>query len=160
MHFDYLASDFGLVKISADDDGILSISFCDAENELVNQNQHTNQAKKQLGQYFSGELRQFDLELNLSGASEFYQKVWHELSLIPFGRTVSYLDIARKIGDEKSVRAVGMANGKNPIAIVLPCHRVIGSNGSLVGYAYGLNVKRRLLALENPREFAINGTLF
>ncbi|MCL4107171.1 UNVERIFIED_CONTAM: hypothetical protein GTU68_032986 [Idotea baltica] len=96
----------------------------------------------------------------MENGTSFYQKVWNELLKIPYGETASYLDIAKKLGDPNSTRAVGMANGKNPIAIIVPCHRVIGSNGSLTGYAYGNEIKRQLLALENPKEYAINGTLF
>lgn len=159
MNIDYLSTEFGNIKIAADQDGIFSIGFRD-QDVPVQPNQHTEQAKDELKEYFSGNLEQFTLELNFRDATDFYKKVWNQLVQIPFGQTVSYLDIARKVGDEKAVRAVGMANGRNPIAIVVPCHRVIGSDGQLTGYAYGLDVKRRLLALENPRAYAINGTLF
>ena len=87
-------------------------------------------------------------------------QVWNQVADIPYGKTISYLDIARAIDNPKSVRAVGMANGKNPIPIIIPCHRVIGSNGNLTGYALGLNIKSKLLALENPKAFAPQGTLF
>ncbi len=106
-----------------------------------------DEACRQLRAYFAGELRKFDLPLALAGSS-FEQRVWNALCKIPHGRTVSYGDIARKIGQPKACRAVGLANGRNLIPIVVPCHRVIGSNGSLTGYGGGLDTKRRLLELE------------
>ena len=102
---------------------------------------------RQLEEYFSGRRRQFDLPLDLHG-TDFQERCWHELLKIPYGETRSYADIARGIGRPTAVRAVGLANGQNPIAIVVPCHRVIGSDGSLTGYGGGLHIKRRLLELE------------
>ncbi|MCY3665925.1 MAG: methylated-DNA--[protein]-cysteine S-methyltransferase [Gemmatimonadetes bacterium] len=102
---------------------------------------------EQLDSYFDGRLRAFDLPLNPQGTA-FQRKVWAALLEIPYGETVSYLELARRIGNPNSVRAVGLANGKNPLPIVVPCHRVVGSNGALVGYAGGLPIKRALLALE------------
>lgn len=104
-------------------------------------------AEAQLRAYFDGSLRRFDLPLILAG-SEFERQVWGALLGIPYGRTVSYGDLARRIGRPTASRAVGLANGRNPIAIVVPCHRVIGSNGALTGYGGGLEVKRWLLAHE------------
>lgn len=101
----------------------------------------------QLREYFSGERRDFDLPLAPAG-TEFQKKVWAELRRIPYGQTISYLELAERIGDPKAVRAVARANALNPIAILIPCHRVIGSDGSLTGYAYGLDRKAGLLALE------------
>ena len=101
----------------------------------------------QLDSYFAGHLRSFDLPLNPQGTA-FQRKVWAALLEIPYGETISYLELARRIGNPKSVRAVGLANGRNPLPIVVPCHRVVGSNGALVGYAGGLPIKRALLALE------------
>ena len=97
--------------------------------------------------YFAGELRRFDLPLDLAG-TDFQRRVWLELTRIPYGETRSYQDLARAIGSPKAVRAVGAANGANPVAIVVPCHRVIGAGGKLVGYGGGLPLKRRLLDLE------------
>lgn len=114
----------------------------------------------QLQAYFKGSLRTFDVDLDFQEASPFQQKVWTALTQIPFGKTISYLDLALKVGTEKHTRAVGLANGKNPIPIIVPCHRVIGSDGSLTGYALGLPMKRYLLNLENPWAFAIQTTLF
>ncbi len=160
MNVDFVDSPFGKIKIEAIDNQISSISTRIKGALSPIPSDLTEEAKQQLSAYFKGDLQVFDLPLNFDQGSEFFQRVWSELLKIPYGKTVSYLHIARALGDEKSVRAVGMANGKNPIAIVVPCHRVIGSNGSLVGYASGLDMKRRLLALENPREYAINGSLF
>ena len=101
----------------------------------------------QLDSYFAGHLRSFDLPLHPQGTA-FQCKVWAALTEIPYGETISYLELARRIGNLKSVRAVGLANGRNPLPIVVPCHRVVGSNGALVGYASGLPIKRALLALE------------
>ena len=105
------------------------------------------EADSQLRRYFAGELREFSLPLEFVG-TEFQKSVWRELTAIPFGETRSYRDIATRIGNPKAVRAVGAANGKNPISIVAPCHRVIGSNGTLTGFAGGMKAKSYLLNLE------------
>ncbi|MGB9456625.1 MAG: methylated-DNA--[protein]-cysteine S-methyltransferase [Bryobacteraceae bacterium] len=105
------------------------------------------EAVRQLRAYFAGQLRRFELPLDLAG-TEFQRRVWLELTRIPYGETRSYQDLARAIGAPKAVRAVGAANGANPVAIVVPCHRVIGAGGKLVGYGGGLPLKRRLLDLE------------
>lgn len=112
-------------------------------------------AVDQLEAYFAGDLKDFDLPLAAEG-TEFQHRVWDELCRIPYGETVAYMDIADRIGDRKAVRAVGLANGRNPIAIIVPCHRVIGANGKLTGYAGGLWRKERLLSLERgePALFA------
>jgi methylated-DNA-[protein]-cysteine S-methyltransferase len=103
--------------------------------------------RKELDQYFAGRLRRFTTRLAFSG-TPFQNAVWQELTRIPYGETISYLDLAKRIEKPKAVRAVGMANGANPIAIIVPCHRVIGSNGSLTGFGGGLPTKRALLELE------------
>lgn len=108
-----------------------------------------NAAEEQLGRYFAGELREFRIPLDPRG-TEFQMRVWRELCAIPFGETRSYGQIAQALGQPKAVRAVGAANGQNPIPIVVPCHRVIGANGKLVGFGGGLEMKRRLLAIEQP----------
>jgi len=105
---------------------------------------------RQLRAYFDGQLKEFDVPLKLEG-TEFQLRVWQALQQIPYGETISYLELARRIGDTKAVRAVGLANGSNPIPIVVPCHRVIGSDGSLVGFGGGLETKQRLLALESKQ---------
>ena len=101
----------------------------------------------QLEEYFAGKRVEFDLDLELTG-TDFQKKAWQALTTIPFGQTVTYGEQARKINAEKAVRAIGAANGKNPISIIVPCHRVIGANGKLTGYAGGLDTKSKLLALE------------
>lgn len=103
---------------------------------------------RQLEEYFRGVRRNFEITLAPQG-TPFQQRVWAELLRVPFGNTLSYADQSRRLGDPKAVRAVARANGANPICIVIPCHRIIGSDGSLTGYAYGLERKKRLLALEN-----------
>ncbi|MBL6996499.1 methylated-DNA--[protein]-cysteine S-methyltransferase [Desulfobacula sp.] len=105
------------------------------------------QAIDQLKAYFKGELTRFDLELNVQG-TDFQKTVWRELVKIPYGETISYGQLAQRIGNPKASRAVGMANGKNPISIIIPCHRVIGKNGNLTGFGGGLEAKRTLLDLE------------
>ncbi|MGV0037543.1 methylated-DNA--[protein]-cysteine S-methyltransferase [Mycobacterium colombiense] len=114
------------------------------------------EAVEQLGAYFAGELTDFDVELDLRG-TEFQRRVWRALLTIPYGETRSYGEIAEQIAAPGAARAVGLANGHNPIAIVVPCHRVIGANGSLTGFGGGLGRKRTLLELEKQRE---NLTLF
>jgi methylated-DNA-[protein]-cysteine S-methyltransferase len=103
--------------------------------------------REQLDAYFAGELGAFDLDVDPQG-TPFQRRVWDELRRIPFGETISYSELARRLGDPKLVRAVGVANGRNPISIVIPCHRVIGADGSLVGYGGGLERKRWLLEHE------------
>ena len=105
------------------------------------------EAERQLREYFAGARSQFELPLELRG-SEFQNKVWRALTEIPFGQTISYSDLAKTIGSPKASRAVGAANGKNPLSIVIPCHRVIGTDGTLAGFAGGLETKAKLLSLE------------
>lgn len=114
----------------------------------------------QLDLYFKRQLQEFDLKLDWGGATEFNISVWKELLKIPYGHTTSYSAIAETLKNPKAVRAVGLANRNNPIAIIVPCHRVIGKSGDLQGYFYGLDMKRRLLELENPMSFARQGSLF
>ncbi len=108
-------------------------------------------AKNELEEYFDGKRKEFDLPLKQEG-TEFQKKVWNALSKIPHGETRTYKEIAKMIGNEKASRAVGMANNKNNIPIIIPCHRVIGSNGKLVGYALGLDIKQYLLDLESKKK--------
>lgn len=103
---------------------------------------------RQLLAYFRGELRQFDVPLALEG-TDFQRRVWNALRGIPYGETISYLQLAERIGNPKAVRAVGLANGSNPIPVIVPCHRVIGSDGSLTGFGGGLSTKKKLLELES-----------
>jgi methylated-DNA-[protein]-cysteine S-methyltransferase len=103
--------------------------------------------KRQLEAYFSGNLRDFNIPMHIEG-TEFQRRVWKELQKIPYGQAISYLELARRLGDEKCIRAAARANGANPVIILIPCHRVIGSDGSLVGYGGGLDMKEFLLRLE------------
>ncbi|MDH0647539.1 methylated-DNA--[protein]-cysteine S-methyltransferase [Pseudomonas sp. GD03858] len=109
---------------------------------------------RQLGEYFAGQRRRFELDLDFAGTA-FQRQVWAALLTIPFGETRSYSDIARQIGNPDAVRAVGAANGRNPISIIAPCHRVIGASGSLTGFAGGLPAKQFLLALEGRQSLAL-----
>jgi len=109
----------------------------------------------QLKEYFAGTRKEFEVPLDLEG-TEFQKKVWQQLQKIPYGKTISYKSLSERLGDVKSIRAVGKANGQNPIAIIIPCHRVIGADGSLIGYAGGLLIKEKLLHLEG----ALNPELF
>ncbi|MBN9246930.1 MAG: methylated-DNA--[protein]-cysteine S-methyltransferase, partial [Hyphomicrobium sp.] len=113
-------------------------------------------AEIQLGEYFSGDRKVFSVPLDLRG-TEFQKKVWSALLAIPFGQTQSYSEIARQIGVPNGSRAVGAANGRNPVSIIVPCHRAIGANGSLTGFAGGLEIKRFLLALENEGQDGLPG---
>ena len=106
------------------------------------------EARRQLEEYFAGERSTFDLKLHMDGTA-FQRTVWHALTEIPYGETISYGELAKRIGRPDRARAVGTANGQNPIAVIVPCHRVIGANGKLVGYGGGLDNKRKLLELES-----------
>ena len=108
------------------------------------------EAVRQLRAYFRGELKEFDLPLELEG-TEFQRRVWNALRAIPYGETISYAQLAGRIGNPRAVRAVGLANGSNPIPIIVPCHRVIGSDGSLTGFGGGLSTKKKLLELESKQ---------
>ncbi|HDS1734666.1 methylated-DNA--[protein]-cysteine S-methyltransferase [Pseudomonas sp. BP8] len=112
------------------------------------------QTARQLGEYFAGQRQRFELDLDFAG-TDFQRQVWAALLTIPFGETRSYSDIARQIGNPTAVRAVGAANGRNPISIIAPCHRVIGASGSLTGFAGGLQAKQYLLALEGRESLAL-----
>lgn len=140
-------------KISIIDNGrsIVGLYFENAirpKDVRVNETKLLKQAKQQLDQYFAGKIKNFDLPLEVEG-TDFQQKVWKALQDIPYGETCSYGEIANNIGKAKAYRAVGLANNKNPISIIIPCHRVIGKNGKLVGYGGGLETKRYLLDIES-----------
>lgn len=125
------------------------------ELERNDQHQVLLEAGRQLQEYFAGQRQQFDLELDFVGTG-FQRDVWAALLTIPFGETRSYGEIARQIGNPSAVRAVGAANGRNPISIIAPCHRVIGASGSLTGFAGGLDAKHYLLALEGRQSLALD----
>jgi methylated-DNA-[protein]-cysteine S-methyltransferase len=139
----------GLVKIVGDANGISEISILDEGEVSDSIPNDLEQAVIQLKEYFEGKRTHFNLKLNPKG-TDFQQSVWQELLNIPYGKTLSYMELSKKIGDVKAIRAVAAANGKNPLWLVIPCHRVIGTDGSLTGYAGGLWRKKWLLELENP----------
>lgn len=140
----------GSAEISGNEEGISSIQILDkAQPESKNIPEILIPAIEQLTAYFNGDLKTFSLKLNPEGTT-FQKKVWNALTQIPFGTTISYLELSQILGDVKAVRAVAAANGKNPLWIVVPCHRVIGSDGSLTGYAGGLWRKKWLLEHEHP----------
>ena len=145
----FLKSPLGITKIVGDANGISEISVSDEGEVSVSIPKELEQAVIQLQDYFEGKRTHFNLKLNPKG-TEFQQRVWQELLNIPFGKTLSYLELSKKLGDVKAIRAVAAANGKNPLWIVVPCHRVIGTDGSLTGYAGGLGRKKWLLEHENP----------
>lgn len=150
MFSQYIDSPLGPVQILANANGICAISF--VTSRLTEQpSAVTTLAAQQLSAYFAGTLAEFSLPLAVSG-TDFQQQVWSALCAIPFGQTCSYADIARSINNVKAVRAVGAANGRNPVAIVVPCHRVIGTNGTLTGYAGGLDKKDWLLKHEQRQK--------
>ena len=157
----YFASPFGCIEIKGSELGITSVKLtkkeiCPSEEAPP----ELRECVQQLDEYFQRKRDVFDLKLDFSGAPEFNLAVWHELLKIPYGHTTSYLAIAKALNNPDSVRAVGQANAHNPIAIIVPCHRCIASNGDLHGYYYGLDMKRRLLELENPLSFGRQGSLF
>ena len=148
----YYRSPIGTLEIAGSRAGTSSISFVDREVTCGDVPDCLKECALQLGQYFAGRRTEFSFALDLQG-TEFQKRVWRELRKIPFGKTVSYLDVALAVGTRESIRAVGRANGQNPIVIVVPCHRVIGRDGSLTGYGGGLWRKRWLLDFENlPRQ--------
>lgn len=145
----HFKSFIGWIEIASNTIEITEISFLNAEPALIVESfDHSiKECTNQLKEYFAGKRKEFTVKLNPSG-TDFQKKVWNELLKIPFGKTRTYIAMAKKLGDEKVIRAAASANGKNPIAIIIPCHRVIGSDGSLVGYAGGLERKQKLLELE------------
>ncbi|KHS57464.1 MULTISPECIES: methylated-DNA--[protein]-cysteine S-methyltransferase [Terrisporobacter] len=144
----FYETEIGIIGIRENNKSITDIFFSKVDtNDNIEETDLIKECFKQLKEYFEGNRMKFDLPLDARG-TEFQKKVWNELLNIPYGETKSYKDIAVAIGNEKACRAIGMANNKNPIPIIIPCHRVIGSNGKLVGYAGGVNVKEKLLNIE------------
>ena len=137
----------GKLKIEYDNDVLTGIAYAENEKEQGIRSELSDKTVLQLEEYFDGRRKEFEIPLKLIG-TEFQKKVWNELLKIPYGETVSYKDIAIKIGNPKACRAVGMANHNNPILIIVPCHRVINENKKLGGYALGLDLKRILLEVE------------
>ncbi|WP_120429264.1 methylated-DNA--[protein]-cysteine S-methyltransferase [Acinetobacter baylyi] len=156
LFYRYIDSPVGKLKLVASDTALVAILW---ENENPKRVQLANltqafqhpvllQTKLQLEEYFLGKRQYFEISLDLQG-TPFQRQVWTALQTIPYGKTCSYKQIAQMVGREKAMRAVGAANGKNPISIIVPCHRVIGAAGTLVGFAGGIDKKQKLLALES-----------
>ncbi|MEH6570740.1 MAG: methylated-DNA--[protein]-cysteine S-methyltransferase [Halioglobus sp.] len=151
MNYQLLDTPIGTLRLVSKDGKLARVEFQGQHqiqaDERLEGNSMLEATAKQLGEYFAGERQHFELSLNPCG-TPFQQEVWASLQAIPFGEVRSYKDIAHEVGRPKAVRAVGAANGRNPIPIIVPCHRVIGSDGSLTGFAGGLETKKLLLKLE------------
>ncbi len=157
----YLNSPYGPLRISATSHGIRSVRFI--EEIPIDKPVPTIFLEKvitQLKEYFAGDRKRFDLPIDWQGVPPFHQEVLKMVYTIPYGKTRSYKQIAEVLGKPKSSRAVGQANGKNRLAIIVPCHRVIGAKGDLTGYAYGIKTKMKLLGLEQPGSYAPQSQLF
>lgn len=150
METAHIQTPLGITKIEGDENGLSAITVLNEKEELTTIIPEVlEDAVYQLQEYFDGKREIFNLELNPHG-TDFQKRVWDGLLEIPYGKRISYLDLSKTLGDVKAIRAVAAANGKNPLWIVVPCHRVIGSDGSLTGYAGGLHRKKWLLDHENP----------
>jgi methylated-DNA-[protein]-cysteine S-methyltransferase len=153
MYYCYLDTPIGELLLAGDEDGLCLVGFPEGpmrhepEPDWIFAEKPLAEARAQLSDYFAGERKTFDLKLN-PGGTEFQLEVLEELQRIPYGTTTSYGEIAKRIGRPKAVRAVGAANGRNPIPIIIPCHRVIGSTGSMTGFGGGIPTKEALLRLE------------
>jgi methylated-DNA-[protein]-cysteine S-methyltransferase len=153
VQYRLLESPIGPLLLAGDEAGVRFLLFGRGRKPVAAQPEwepdtgRLSEPAQQLTAYFKGTLRQFDVPVSPQG-TPFQQRVWSALQDIPYGETISYGELARRLGNPQAVRAVGLANGSNPISIIIPCHRVIGSNGSLVGYGGGLATKQALLALE------------
>ncbi|MFZ5354139.1 MAG: methylated-DNA--[protein]-cysteine S-methyltransferase [Bacillota bacterium] len=143
----YFKSPIGFVEVIASESSLLSVAFVEKEGKSIGSSAVLTEAVKQLKEYFEGGRRDFDLPLQLDG-TDFQVRSWKQLMNIPYGQTITYKELAKRVGNEKAVRAVGGANNRNKLPIVIPCHRVIGSNGKLVGFAGGLDKKEWLLEFE------------
>jgi len=156
IYYSRISSPVGSLLLAVSERGLVALQFSGRRIPAgwVESEEKIAPFARQLEEYFAGRRRQFNLPLDLRG-TDFQKRCWRALLKIPYGETRSYADIARAIGKPSAVRAVGLANGQNPIAIIVPCHRVIGSDGSLTGYGGGLENKRRLLELEG----ALSGSL-
>lgn len=148
MHRAFLKTPMGHIEVTGSENGIRTLYFLNFRVKQQNVPSCLRDCIDQLKEYLQGSRQQFDLKLDLKG-SQFQIKVWNELLKIPYGTTISYLELARNIENIKACRAVGGANGHNPVSIIVPCHRVIGSNGKLVGYRGGLKRKKWLLEHEH-----------
>jgi O-6-methylguanine DNA methyltransferase len=159
LYYSHMSSPVGVLLLVLSEGGLVALEFGDAKvrAEWIESAEKTALVTRQLEEYFAGRRRKFNVPLDLRG-TDFQKRCWQELLKIPYGETRSYADIARAIGNPLAVRAVGLANGQNPTAIIVPCHRVIGSDGSLTGYGGGLEIKRKLLELEGALSCTLSGT--
>ncbi len=147
MFYSYFKSPIGLVQIGGTASEVTSLDFVERRREKTESNPLLDRAARQIAEYFAGKRQVFDVPISYQG-TDFQERVWGQLLKVPYGKTASYQDIARGVGSPLAVRAVGAANGKNPISLIVPCHRIIGSNGTLVGYGGGLWRKEWLLKHE------------
>lgn len=162
-YFKMMASPVGELKLVASDRGLAAVLWENDDPKRIRflpqveqpENSTLQEAERQLWEYFSGKRRKFSLTLDFVG-TPFQKQVWAALGTIPWGETRSYGDIARQIGNPKAVRAVGAANGRNPLSIITPCHRVIGSTGRLTGFAGGLQTKAYLLGIEGDEQLRLD----
>ncbi|MBK6814402.1 MAG: methylated-DNA--[protein]-cysteine S-methyltransferase [Saprospiraceae bacterium] len=159
----FFTSPVGYIICTASDTGLSSLSIRQILPEDLGKNQlghpFLTQTRIQVEEYLEGKRQTFEVPLDFGPASKFFQSVWNILLTIPYGHTRSYGEIAKQLGDINKSRAVGMANGRNPIGIIVPCHRVIGSDHSLTGYAGGIEVKRKLLELESPKKWSLQSEM-
>lgn len=154
-YLNYFSSPLGLLAIESDGQGISGLSFKDKVEKQEHHSPLLDHCKEELAAYFKGELKEFTVPLSLQG-TPFQRKVWQALKKIAYGQTATYGEIARMIGNPQAVRAVGGANNKNRVAIIIPCHRIVGSKGQLTGYAGGLERKKWLLMHESRTEAVIS----
>lgn len=161
MNYNFFHSPIGILYLESTEKGLCTVAIVDGK-DIHDAHSHPfiEQAITELKEYFAGKRKKFTVPVDLSKGTSFQQSVWHKVSEIPHGTTTSYIALARDLGNPGSVRAVGAANGKNPVPVIVPCHRVIGSSGDLVGYALGIDIKRKLLMLENPKVFGEQTSLF
>lgn len=148
LYYGYYKSPIGILRIVVDESSLVALDFNEEENKQSDEQSYIKEVKNQLDEYFKGTRKLFDLNIKING-TDFQNKVWNELTKIPYGETISYKELATRIGNDKACRAVGNANNKNKISIIIPCHRVVGSNKKLVGYAGGLEKKEWLINHEN-----------
>ena len=152
LFYKYIHTPIGELELCAGNEGLVSVLFVSTHKKELNkqaEGEHPvlTETEKQLNAYFNKSLKEFDLPLALQG-TEFQKRVWSQLTKTAFGKTINYLELAKQLGDEKCIRAAASANGKNPVSIIVPCHRIIGSDGSLVGYSGNLERKQWLLQHE------------
>lgn len=150
IKYDYLETTLGLMEIVCEDEFLIGLKMVLEKNHRVDENKTSKEVKSQILEYLNGSRKTFSVPFKLNG-TDFQKKVYEETLKIPYGNTKTYGEIANSIGNPKSMRAVGIALGKNPIWIIMPCHRVIGKNNKLTGYAGGIDKKLSLLKLENPK---------